>query len=186
MAQSTTYLYNGQRDGIGLYDASGKVVVEYTYDAWGKTLTTTGSLAGTIGVKNPYRYRSYRYDAESGLYALQSRYYNPQIGRFFNADDAFYEQNGLFRCNLFTYCINSPINHHDLGGNFAVTASVIIGVSLTAVEVVAAAIILGIAIYQICQEVKAYAPAIKAVVETAIVYTATLAEQHAQAYWRQN
>ena len=176
------YLYNGQRDVIGLYDASGKVVVEYTYDAWGKTLTTTGSLAGTIGVKNPYRYRSYRYDAESGLYALQSRYYNPQIGRFFNADDAFYEQNGLLRCNLFTYCINSPIGNNDLGGNFAVTASVIIGVSLIAVEVVAAAIILGIAIYQICQEVKAYAPAIKAVVETAIVYTTTLAEQRAQTY----
>ena len=176
------YLYNGQRDVIGLYDASGKVVVEYTYDAWGKTLTTTGSLAGTIGVKNPYRYRSYRYDAESGLYALQSRYYNPQIGRFFNADGAFHEQNGLLRCNLFTYCINSPIGNNDLGGNFAVTASVIIGVSLIAVEVVAAAIILGIAIYQICQEVKAYAPAIKAVVETAIVYTTTLAEQRAQTY----
>ncbi len=176
------YLYNGQRDVIGLYNSNGNVVVEYSYDAWGKPLTTIGSLAGTVGVKNPYRYRGYRYDAELGLYVLQSRYYNPQIGRFFNADDAFYEQNGLLRCNLFTYCINSPIGNNDVGGNFAVTASVTIGVSLTVVEAVAAAIILGIAIYQICQEVKAYAPAIKAVVETAIVYTTTLAEQRAQTY----
>ena len=49
------YLYNGQRDVIGLYDANGNVVVEYTYDAWGKPLTTTGSLACTVGAKNPLR-----------------------------------------------------------------------------------------------------------------------------------
>jgi len=176
------YLYNGQRDIIGLYDANGNVVVEYTYDAWGRPLTTTGSLASTVGEKNPYRYRSYYYDADTQFYYLGSRYYDPQIGRFLNADGAFHEQNGLFQCNLFAYCKNSPVGYSDADGNFAVTASVIIGVSLTAVEVVAAAIILGIAIYQICQEVKAYAPAIKAVVETAIVYTTTLAEQRAQTY----
>ena len=80
------YLYNGQRDVIGLYNASGNVVVEYTYDAWGKLLNTTGSLAGTVGAKNPYRYRSYHYDTENGLYHLRSRYYSPEIERFVNGD----------------------------------------------------------------------------------------------------
>ena len=176
------YLYNGQRDVIGLYDANGNVVVEYTYDAWGKPLTTTGSLASTVGEKNPYRYRSYYYDADTQFYYLGSRYYDPQIGRFLNADGAFHEQNGLFQCNLFAYCKNSPVGYSDADGNFAATAAVAIGVSLTAVEVIVVAVVLGVAIYQICQEVKTYAPVIKTVVESAIVYTTTLAEQRAQTY----
>ena len=180
------YLYNGQRDVIGLYDANGNVVVEYTYDAWGKPLTTTGSLASTVGAKNPYRYRSYYYDADTQFYYLGSRYYDPQIGRFLNADGAFHEQNGLFQCNLFAYCKNSPVGYSDADGNFAATAAVAIGVSLTAVEVIVVAVVLGVAIYQSCQEVKTYAPVIKIVVESAIVYTTTLAEQRAQTYWRQN
>ena len=103
------YLYNGQRDVIGLYDASGKVVVEYTYDAWGRPLTTTGSLASTVGVKNPYRYRGYRYDAETGLYALQSRYYNPSIGKFICADSIFDGMNQPNGVNMLAYCRNRPV-----------------------------------------------------------------------------
>ena len=103
------YLYNGQRDVIGLYDASGNVVVEYTYDAWGKPLTTAGSLAGTVGVKNPYRYRGYRYDAESGLYALQSRYYNSSIGKFICADSIFDGMNQPNGINMLAYCRNRPV-----------------------------------------------------------------------------
>ena len=51
-------------------------------------VSTTGSAASTVGALNPYRYRSYRYDAETGLYYLNSRYYDPEIGRFINTDHA--------------------------------------------------------------------------------------------------
>ena len=118
------YLYNGQRDVIGLYNANGNVAVEYTYDAWGKPLTTTGSLASTVGAKNPYRYRGYRYDTESGLYALTTRYYNAQIGRFINADDADILENKdkeEFESNLFVYCVNNPVNRIDTLGLLSTT-----------------------------------------------------------------
>jgi YD repeat-containing protein len=74
------YVRNAQGDIIKLINSSGTVVVEYAYDAWGKLMSTTGSMASTLGVDNPYRYRGYRFDTETGLYYLQSRYYNPQWG----------------------------------------------------------------------------------------------------------
>ena len=61
-------------------------MVAYTYDAWGNPLTTTGTMADTLGKLNPFRYRGYVYDTETGLYYLGSRYYNPQWSRFVNAD----------------------------------------------------------------------------------------------------
>ena len=61
-------------------------MVEYTYDAWGKPLTVTGSKAGTVGRDNPLRYRGYFYDVETGFYYLNSRYYDPEVGRFATAE----------------------------------------------------------------------------------------------------
>ena len=86
---STTYyyVYNLQGDIIAITNNNGIKVVEYTYDPWGKLISTTGSLASSIGVQNPYRYRAYRYDTELEMYYLNSRYYDPEIGRFINADD---------------------------------------------------------------------------------------------------
>ena len=113
------YLTNLQGDVTGLADAAGAAVVSYSYDSWGKLISTTGSLATTLGVKNPYRYRGYRYDTETGLYYLQSRYYNPEIGRFINADDAEVLDGGndhLLENNLFTYCMNNLVNMTDDGG----------------------------------------------------------------------
>ena len=81
------YLRNLQEDIIGIVDGTGSLVVEYAYDAWGKLLSITGSLADTVGVLNPLRYRGYYYDTETGLYYLQSRYYDPETGRFLNADE---------------------------------------------------------------------------------------------------
>jgi len=80
------YLHNLQGDIIGLVDASGNIVVEYKYDAWGKIIARTGSLVSTLGYLNPFRYRGYVYDEETGLYYLRSRYYNPVWCRFINAD----------------------------------------------------------------------------------------------------
>ena len=107
------YIRNGQNDIIGLFDGAGTQVVSYTYDAWGKLISTDGSLKDTVGVKNPYRYRGYRYDTETGLYYLQSRYYNPEWGRFLNADGLIGQIGDLIEHNLFVYCQNNPINLYD-------------------------------------------------------------------------
>ena len=80
------YLYNIQGDVVALADAStGKLAATYTYDAWGKC-TVTNASGYTIGTQNPFRYRGYYYDTETGLYYLNSRYYDPEVGRFINAD----------------------------------------------------------------------------------------------------
>lgn len=107
------YLYNAQGDVIGLTDGSLNTVVQYTYDAWGKLISTTGSKANTIGQLNPFRYRDYVYDEETGLYYLQSRYYDPEVGRFLNADGYVSTGQGINGFNMFAYCGNNPILNID-------------------------------------------------------------------------
>jgi RHS repeat-associated protein len=107
------YFLNAQGDVVGLVDCNGNVVVEYTYDAWSNILSTTGSLANTVGAMNPYRYRGYRFDNESGLYYLQSRYYNPAWGRFISADSQFGNTGLLLDHNLYAYCRNNAVNAND-------------------------------------------------------------------------
>ena len=80
-------------------------------------LSTTGSLADTLGIRNPFRYRGYVYDEESGLYYLRSRYYNPAVGRFTNADGTIGEFAGLKTHNLYGYCLSDPICRSDASGN---------------------------------------------------------------------
>ena len=111
------YLYNAQGDVVAIANYSGQVVVEYTYDAWGNPLSCTGSLADTLGKKNPFRYRGYVYDEETGLYYLKSRYYDPRVGRFICADNTGLILTGNIRgCSLFSYCMNNPVNMLDLYG----------------------------------------------------------------------
>ena len=113
------YLKNAQGDVTGLVNSSGTQVVAYTYDAWGNPLTTTGTMADTLGKLNPFRYRGYFYDAETGLYYLQSRYYNPETGRFINADSVIAGVGGSVQgYNLFAYCFNSPVNMSDSSGHW--------------------------------------------------------------------
>ena len=78
---------NAQNDIVGLIDSTGKRVVYYKYNSWGKAVNISGTMAATVGQKNPFRYRGYYFDAESGMYYLQSRYYDPEIRRFISADD---------------------------------------------------------------------------------------------------
>ncbi len=87
------YMKNLQGDVIGILDSSCNVVARYAYDTWGKLLKITdgggNDVTGStthIGYLNPVRYRSYYYDNETGWYYLQSRYYDPEVGRFLNAD----------------------------------------------------------------------------------------------------
>ena len=115
------YVKNAQGDVTGLVNASGTRVVTYTYDAWGNLLTTTGSMATTLGAQNPLRYRGYVYDTETGLYYLQSRYYNPGWGRFINADDTAALSASPGRThwdkNLYAYCDNNPTSRVDDEGD---------------------------------------------------------------------
>lgn len=62
-------------------------MVSYNCDAWGKMISKTGTLATTLGTLQPFRYRGCIFDEETGLYYLRSRYYNPNLCRFINADD---------------------------------------------------------------------------------------------------
>ncbi len=111
------YIKNLQGDIINIVDSSGNILVEYRYNAWGEILRTidnTGSLK--LSEKNPYRYRGYRYDEETGWYYLNSRYYNPAWGRFINADGLLGEQGDILGHNLYAYCQNNPVMYVDPSG----------------------------------------------------------------------
>ena len=101
---------------MGIIDKSGNLVVEYKYDAWGKPLATTGSLAATLGIRNPFRYRGYIFDEESRLYYLRNRYYNCTKGRFVNSDIYCGAVGALYSHSSYTYCNNAPIVRHDSSG----------------------------------------------------------------------
>ena len=112
-----TYLYvlSLQGDVIRIISKTGETKAEYTYDAWGRILTATGDLAAV----NPLRYRGYFYDTETGLYYLQSRYYDPTVKRFINADSYGSTGQGFLGYNMFAYCLNNPINSSDPSGEIA-------------------------------------------------------------------
>ena len=100
---------------LGMVKADGTTVATYTYDPYGKPLTATGTFAAT----NPLRYRGYCYDTETGLYYVSSRYYDPKIGRWINADSVIAGVGGNVKgYNLFAYCFNNPVNMDDQAGNW--------------------------------------------------------------------
>ena len=113
------YVKNLQGDVIAILDAAGNVVVSYAYDAWGAPIGKSGAPAETLGTVQPFRYRGYVFDEETGLYYLRSRYYNPGWGRFVNAD------NMIAELNLFTYCKDSPILLYDPNGKWSLNKTVI-------------------------------------------------------------
>ena len=116
------YLFakNVQGDITAVYDANGTCLVTYTYDAWGNTrVRYSNGGASTAARYNPLRYRGYYYDIETGFYYVSSRYYDPEIGRFINADDiAYLGMGGLTSYNLFAYCGNNPVMGYDPYGTF--------------------------------------------------------------------
>ena len=113
------YVLNLQGDVIAIVSENGTCVAKYTYDAWGNVISQSGTLAAV----NPIRYRGYYYDSETGLYYLGSRYYDPVVKRFINADGAAFAtinpySNGLTDKNYFAYCDNNPTSRSDDGGQF--------------------------------------------------------------------
>ena len=114
----TTYYYalNLQGDVLAILDGSGNRAVYYVYDAWGNVQSITGTMASTLGQYNPLRYRGYVFDTETKLYYLQSRYYDPAIGRFLNADAFASTGQGILGNNMFAYCSNNPVVRTDYSG----------------------------------------------------------------------
>ncbi|MFR7355297.1 MAG: RHS repeat domain-containing protein [Lachnospiraceae bacterium] len=115
------YLYNGLGDVVGLVDSSNQVVVRYQYNSWGKVTSTQDTSGVSLATLNPFRYRKYVYDPETGLYCLGSRYYDPEVGRFVNADDfetLTYQMDSVQGKNLYQYCFNNPINMQDEDGGW--------------------------------------------------------------------
>ena len=115
------YLYNGLGDITGLVDSSNKVVVRYQYNSWGKVTSTQDTSGVSLATLNPFCYRKYVYDPETGLYCLGSRYYDPEVGRFVNADDfetLTYQMDSVQGKNLYQYCFNNPVNMEDEEGGW--------------------------------------------------------------------
>ena len=118
-----SYQYNLQGDVIGLLDSAGAKMVSYAYDAWGKQVSKTGTLASTLGTLNPFRYRGYVFDEETGLYTTVTRYYVPEWGLWLNRDTFLGVAGGVFTHNAFCYCYNNPVNKIDSAGLFPVDVS---------------------------------------------------------------
>ena len=114
------YLFrrNLQGDITGIYNSAGTIISEYTYDAWGYCTLKSSSIDMTIGNYNSLRYRGYYYDNETGLYYLNSRYYDPAMRRFVNADGYVSTGQDETGYNMFAYCGNNPVNRVDPNGQF--------------------------------------------------------------------
>ena len=115
------YVTNQLGDIIGITDSTGKAIVEYTYDEWGSPIQTitrdNTAVQNKIAEINPLRYRGYYYDTETGCYYLQSRYYNPEWGRFISPDNFGYIDNSTrLGFNAYIYCANNPIMFIDPSG----------------------------------------------------------------------
>ena len=152
----TNYFYalNQQGDVVKIFrpvavkDADGNVTgytektyATYTYDAWGKltgildsggnNLINKQTTSTALANLNPLRYRGYYYDNETGFYYLQSRYYDPAVRRFINADTyASTDSSDAIACNMFAYCANNPIVNADPSGEFLITTLILIGAGI--------------------------------------------------------
>ena len=138
------YIYrkNAQGDITHILDYCENVVAEYAYDAWGNC-TIIKDTAGVAEV-NPFRYRSYYYDVETRLYYLQTRYYDPETGRFISQDDVSYlDPNSINGLNLYAYCGNNPVMFTDPNGTTKWWEWLLFGIGVALV--VAAAVVLTVA-----------------------------------------
>ena len=119
------YITDLQGNVVSIVSRYMNVMAYYEYDAWGNVISTTNGsgtpVTGgtTIAYVNPILYRGYYYDRETSLYYLQTRYYDPAVGRFLNAD-GFTTTGGFLGYNMFAYCENNPINKVDPAGTDAV------------------------------------------------------------------
>ena len=119
------FVKNLQGDVTAIRDWNGNLIATYIYDAWGNLLSLIDGNGAVItdtthiGYINPIRYRGYYYDVETGLYYLQSRYYDAKICRFISPDAVITGVGGdILGYNRYAYCFNNPVNMEDVGGNW--------------------------------------------------------------------
>ena len=127
-----------QSDISRIYDSEGNVVGEYLYDAWGNLLNADSLTE--IAKQNPFRYRGYYFDSETGMYYVSSRYYDPEIGRWINADipeTLTTDFENFAQYNLFAYCFNNPVNMSDEAGTWPKWLSGVLNVVGGALQVAA-------------------------------------------------
>ena len=136
------YTHNSRGDIIGTYNGAGELKAHYEYDAWGNVISITDNNGNVItnpnhiGNLNPFRYRGYYQDTETGLYYLMSRYYDAVTHRFINADGYFQAGTSILDGNTFAYCANNPVSHSDTNGNswFSNIVSTVMGMLLNVVK----------------------------------------------------
>ena len=144
------FVCNWRGDVIRIYDGAGAVIANYNYDAWGNVISVTDANGAAITDSNhianvnPLRYRGYYYDSETGFYYVSSRYYDPEVGRWTNADipetlTADFEN--IMQYNLFAYSFNDPVNMSDETGTWPSWAKkVVAAVAVVAVVAAVAAV----------------------------------------------
>ncbi len=111
-----------------------RVVANYTYDAYGSVTVSSPISGEDLGVVNPLRYKNYIYDTETDWYYLQTRFYDPAVGRFLNADGYADTGDSTTSTNMFAYCGNNPIIRKDSSGQGWTLA---LTVAITAIKVIA-------------------------------------------------
>ena len=118
--QNEMYFYRKNLFGdiLGILDSHGTELVKYEYNSWGKLLNLTDYSLNGLGRKNPFRFKGYYYDEELGMYYLNSRYYDPEVGRFISPDttDILEVQDDLYDKNLYAYCDNNSVMRIDSSG----------------------------------------------------------------------
>ena len=122
------YMRDTLENILGIIDKNGNLVVQYAYNVWGKIQSITGTLATTVGEYNPFRYKGYHFDSDTGMYYCHTRYYVPDWCRWLCADGVIgLDPFGLFDQNLYCYCGNDPVNYFDPTGHSAILIGLIIG-----------------------------------------------------------
>ena len=130
------FVCNWRGDVIRIYDGAGAVVANYNYDAWGGIISVTDANGAAITDSthianvNPLRYRGYYFDSETGFYYVSSRYYDPKVGRWINADGFVSTGQDIIGYNMFAYCGNNPVNRKDPTGQFWITALIVATVAV--------------------------------------------------------
>ncbi len=137
---------NSRGDVEELRAVDGSLIARYVYDSWGKTdkiidgngaviASDTQDVGQQIALQNPIRYRGYYWDSETGLYYLQSRYYDPVVGRFVSAD-SLVDTSDVLGFNMYAYCGNNPVMREDGGGNFWDVVFDVVSIAYSTYEVI--------------------------------------------------
>lgn len=136
------YFYD--RDILGninaVIDSAGTTLVSYAYGDFGAVTETIADSdeARLVAKVNPFKFKGYFFDNETGFYYLKSRYYSPELGRFISADGEIGQVGDTMVMNLFAYCRNNPINLSDEGGNWPSWATKLcIGLAVIAICAIA-------------------------------------------------